>query len=472
MGRAGRRRSNRRRPAECGGDVRAGRMKPCRRLDPDVRRRQYAAGGGAGAADAVAARRAHAGRGPSGRPRSASWAPGGRCRRWGPLVGVAAVVLAMLAPRAMVGLTALAVLFVRPLEHLVPIPQIGYLDEGLVVLCVATMPLRRVIARRPLRNFPGQWWFALFLVCGLLSALVLHVPIGIFLTGAFVISKGLLFGVGRRPARLDRAASGARGADRRGRDPRRPRRDRGEPRRPERVGGGARERHQRRGAPLLPPVAHRPVHPPHRPRPVHVAVVRRRHRLAYDGAQRPFTLVLLGASVLGAIGTARRTAAGSIVGGLAVVQRKVRSTMVLVALLACLPVAVVLLAGPLTPSWRATYQDYLGNGTPEARTVLTSTRSPSRPPTSPGAPASAGSAPRSPPRTTARSTSPAATLRSGGSGARGGRPVPHRHRVARDHRRGGLLRRAGVRAGAGRASTGQACASGGRTGAARSAGRA
>ena len=85
----------------------------------------------------------------------------------------------------------------------------------------------------------------------------------------------------------------------------------------------------------------------------------------------PFTLVLMGASVLGAIGTARRTAAGSVVAAWLWFCAKARSTMVLVALLACLPVAVVLLADPLATVVAATYQDYLGNGNPEARTVLT-----------------------------------------------------------------------------------------------------
>jgi hypothetical protein len=63
-----------------------------------------------------------------------------------------------------------------------------------MALCLVTMPLRPVIDRKPLRSLPGQWWFALFLVRGLLSALLLHVPAVIFLTGAFVIGEGLLFG--------------------------------------------------------------------------------------------------------------------------------------------------------------------------------------------------------------------------------------------------------------------------------------
>ena len=105
------------------------------------------------------------------------------------------------------------------------------------------MPLRRVIARQPLRDFPGQWWFAGFVVCGLLSALVVHVPPATFLTGAFVISQGPALRLGGRPGRLERAAPGDRGARRR-------RADRVVPRSPTvvnlviagRVGGVARER--------------------------------------------------------------------------------------------------------------------------------------------------------------------------------------------------------------------------------------
>ena len=86
----------------------------------------------------------------------------------------------------------LAILFVRPLEHLVPVPAVSYLDETFVVLCVVTMPLRRLLDRKPLRTFPGQWWFVAFLTIGLMSSLVVQVPVVIFLSGAFVMVKGLL----------------------------------------------------------------------------------------------------------------------------------------------------------------------------------------------------------------------------------------------------------------------------------------
>ena len=65
-------------------------------------------------------------------------------------------MLAFVAPRMMAGLTALGVLFVRPLERVVGLSQGGYLDEGLVVVCLLALPFRRVVMRKTLRTFPGS----------------------------------------------------------------------------------------------------------------------------------------------------------------------------------------------------------------------------------------------------------------------------------------------------------------------------
>jgi hypothetical protein len=109
------------------------------------------------------------------------------------VVVVAAVTLVFAAPAAAAGVTVVAVLFVRPLEHLIPITQLGYLDEGLVLLCGLVLPLRRLLARRALRSFPGQWWFLGFAVAGLLSGLFLGVEPATFLLGGVVACKGLVF---------------------------------------------------------------------------------------------------------------------------------------------------------------------------------------------------------------------------------------------------------------------------------------
>ena len=115
-------------------------------------------------------------------------------------------------------LTALAVLFVRPIEHLVPIPQVGYLDEGLVMLCAVTLPLRGcrpptvadvpgpVVVRR-LRRLRGAQRAGR---CTCRSRSSPPVPSS---------SQGPAVRVGGRAARLGRAAPGPRGAGRRGADP-------------------------------------------------------------------------------------------------------------------------------------------------------------------------------------------------------------------------------------------------------------
>jgi hypothetical protein len=287
------------------------------------------------------------------------------------LAAVAAIVLAIAVPRATAGLTALVVMFIRPIEHVVQISAVGYLDEGLVVLCLVTMPLRRVIAREPLRSLPGQWWFALFLICGLLSGLFLQVPLSITLTGAFIIAKGLLFGwavaqldwteqhiavavrVGAvlivlclATAAANLAMPGAWNAV---------------------MASDANAVEARSVLPsLIGPFTH-PIDLGQFMAMSFVAIA------AWRAVVRKsmWTLALLTATGLGALGTARRTAAGSIVAAWLWLQAKMRNTAILIGLLACLPVLVVVLSGPLTTVVAATYNTYVGNATREARTVLT-----------------------------------------------------------------------------------------------------
>jgi hypothetical protein len=287
------------------------------------------------------------------------------------LAGGAVLVLAFTAPRATAGLTALAVLFVRPLEHLVPFSQIGYLDEAMVTLCVVTMPLRRIVARAPLRTFPGQWWFAGFVVCGVLSALVLHVPFGIFLVSGFVTIKGLLLAwavaqldwserhlavavrVGTVLILVVLAAAAVNLA----------------------IPGPweavlVTDTNAVESRSFLPSLVGPFTHPLDLGQFTalsFVAVVAWRTTVG----KSTFTLVLLVATALGALATARRTAIGSVATTWLWLQAKLRSTAVLVALLASLPVAALILAAPLATVVETTYHDYIGKSTPEARTVLT-----------------------------------------------------------------------------------------------------
>ena len=111
----------------------------------------------------------------------------------GAAAGIVVLSVAVAAPRTMVGLTVIAVLFVRPVVHLVPVDALRNLDEGLVALCVVTLPVRRLLDRKPFRAFPGQWWFAVFAAAGLLSGVIVGVESSTLLLGAFVTCKGLLF---------------------------------------------------------------------------------------------------------------------------------------------------------------------------------------------------------------------------------------------------------------------------------------
>ena len=287
------------------------------------------------------------------------------------VAGGAVLLLAFTAPRTTAGLTAIAVLFVRPLEHLVPFDQVGYLDEAMVALCVVTMPLRRVLARQPLRNFPGQWWFAGFVVCGVLSALVLHVPWSIFLVSAYVTCKGLL--LAWAVAQLDWTERDLAVAVR--------------------VGTVlilvvlaaalvnlaipgpweavmVTDTNAAEARSFLPSLVGPFTHPLDLGQFTALSFVALAAWRTTVG-RSTFTLVLLVATALGALASARRTAIGSVVTAWLWLQTKMRATAVAVALLACLPVAALVLAAPLATVVESTYQDYIGKGTPEARTVLT-----------------------------------------------------------------------------------------------------
>ena len=287
------------------------------------------------------------------------------------LAAVAALGTAFFAPRATAAVAVLAILFVRPVERLVSVPGLSYLDEAAVALCVVMLPLRRVVERRPLRTVPGQWWFAAFFVMGVLSGVVLHVPPLIYLSGAFVLGKGLLLAwavaqIDWSPRHLVTAA---------------------------RVGGFlivfalaacmanlalpgawnavmASDTNAVEPRSFLPSLIGPFTHPIDLGQFMALSAVGVAGWRAAVG-KGPISLALLIGSVAGAALTARRTAAASLSAAWLTVQAMVRSTRVLIVLLTCLPVAVVLLVGPVTEVVQVTYQDYIGKGTPEARTVLT-----------------------------------------------------------------------------------------------------
>lgn len=281
------------------------------------------------------------------------------------------VAMVVFTPRLAAGAAVLVILFVRPLEHLVAGSAVSDVGNAVVLGCVLGLPLHRLAARKPLRTFPGQWWFAMFLILGVLSGLVAEVPPLIFLAGAYVIGKGLLlawavaqlewserhllvavrvsavvivFSLVATAANLVMLsawnawlASDLDAVEPRG---------------------------------VLPSLIGPFSHPIDLGQFMTVAAVA---IAAWRATARRgvFSLVLLIGTVAGAVLTARRTAAASLISAWLAVQAMVRSTRVLVVVLAGLPLMVVLAVGPVTEVVRATYQDYIGKGTPEARTVLT-----------------------------------------------------------------------------------------------------
>lgn len=287
------------------------------------------------------------------------------------VAAVATLGMAFFAPRTAVAIAVLAILFVRPIERLASIPGLSYLDEASVALCVLMLPLRRIVARLPLRTFPGQWWFTAFFMLGILSGVLLHVPPVIYLSGAFVLGKGLLLAwavaqVDWSPRHLVKSArigsylmvfalvacaanlaapsawNSVMASDPNAVEPRS----------------------------FLPSLIGPFTHPIDLGQFMALSAVA---VAAWRAAVRkgPLTMALLLGTVAGAGLTARRTAAASLTAAWLTVQAMVRSTRVLLVLVAALPVALVLLVGPVTHVVQVTYQDYIGKGTPEARTVLT-----------------------------------------------------------------------------------------------------
>lgn len=287
--------------------------------------------------------------------------------------GAVLLLVAVVAPRTTVGLAVLAALFVRPLMHLVPVAQLSYLDEAMVLLCAFVLPLRRIAGKRALRVFPGQWWFAGFVVAGLLSGLLLGVAPDIFLTGAVVMGKGLV--LAWAVAQVDWEERHLRAAARAGtvlvvlcvaataanfvlEDPWNA------------FMASDENAVQARGAlpSLVGPFSH----------PIDLGQFMTLSAIAitaWRAAVRkgPLTFALMIATAVGAVLSARRTAVGSLVAAWLWVKVVTRSKGALLAVAVCAPIAAVLLATPITAVVNETYQEYLdpNAATSAARTVLT-----------------------------------------------------------------------------------------------------
>jgi hypothetical protein len=286
------------------------------------------------------------------------------------LAAAAFVVSAVLWPRVTVGLSVLAVLGVRTLLQLVGVEQVAYLDEGVVVLCAVVLPLRRICTGKALRGLPGQYWFALTGVLGLVGGVMVGIPTMTVLTAAFVMLKGVVFGWA--VAQLDWSERHLRVAARAGvvlvvvslvavvanlAAP----------------GAWASllankgELEYRASIPsLIGPF----VHPLDLGQVMVAATI---SLLAWRATvdKRLLTLVLMIGTGVAALLTFRRTAAAALLVGILWVKAKLGSALALLGAALVVPLAGILLLVPLESVVANTYADYILAGDTSARTVLT-----------------------------------------------------------------------------------------------------
>ncbi|WP_156380610.1 MULTISPECIES: hypothetical protein [unclassified Rhodococcus (in: high G+C Gram-positive bacteria)] len=110
------------------------------------------------------------------------------------LLLICSVALAYAHPKFFVLVTALVLLFVRTLEYRSGMSQVGYLDEMCVFICAIVFPIMRLLAHGKLRLFPGFYCFAVYILCGLLSAVIRDVPTAVLVSGLLLAGKGVLCG--------------------------------------------------------------------------------------------------------------------------------------------------------------------------------------------------------------------------------------------------------------------------------------
>jgi hypothetical protein len=288
-----------------------------------------------------------------------------------PVIGGALLLAAgVFFPRTTVGLAVLAIVFVRTLQHLVPIEQLQYLDEVMVVLCAVVLPLRRLGQGQRLRRLPGQGWFVTFAVFGFASGVVAGVTPTILLLGAFVLCKGLIFGWA--VAQLDWTDRHLHAAARAGVVV---------------IGvsllavaanvvvqgvwigllANTGSVDYRLGFPaLIGPFVH----------PLDLGSIMTASSIALLAwrstvSKHPLTLFLMIATGAAVVLSLRRTAVSGLLVAAVWLKVKLRDTRQLLVLAVVVPIAVVLLFGPLQMLLSLTYDDYIVGAGSSARTVLT-----------------------------------------------------------------------------------------------------
>jgi hypothetical protein len=285
------------------------------------------------------------------------------------LGGTVLLVCAVLLPHVTVGLAVLAILGVRTLIHLVPVTELGYLDEGMVLLCAVALPLRRLGSGRGLRSLPGQGFFAVFAGLGLLGGAIVGVPSATLLVAAFLMLKGILFGWA--VAQLDwnarhlsvaakagvvlivvcLAASAANAAA---------------PGVWTALLANVDRIDYRFGLPsLVGPFVH-PLDLGHVMTAATIALLTWRAAVG----RSPLTLVLMIGTGATALLTFRRTALAAVLVAVLWIKTKLGAARLLLTAALVLPIAGILLFAPLKEIVTLTYDDYIVGGDTSARTLL------------------------------------------------------------------------------------------------------
>lgn len=114
------------------------------------------------------------------------------------LMGGAAVLIlglsAFVYPKVTAGILVMLTMLSQTIQTVSGINALGYGDELGVILAVVLFTGRRLYLRGSIRFYPAVWFFAAFVLLGVISSVVNSVPLGTMATGAFLFLKGPALG--------------------------------------------------------------------------------------------------------------------------------------------------------------------------------------------------------------------------------------------------------------------------------------
>lgn len=97
-----------------------------------------------------------------------------------------------LHPKVLVLVALLGITFSRLVERIGGLSVLTYLDEGLILACVAVLIGGRLFHGKMPRGLPGGRFFVLFMFIGLISSVAAGVEASLAIQGGFLTAKGLL----------------------------------------------------------------------------------------------------------------------------------------------------------------------------------------------------------------------------------------------------------------------------------------